>query len=383
MRTIGVVTVGRSDYGIYYPLLKTIQQEPALKLHLYVSGAHLSSQFGFTIHQIRDDGFKIHEAIEILLASDSPEAICKSIGLGVIGFAETFRKHHPDILVVLGDRFEMYASVVAALPFNIPVAHIHGGELTQGAIDDAIRHSITKLSHLHFVSTQDYARRVIQMGEEPWRVVVSGALSLDNLQQTRLLDRREFAIRYNLVLPRNFLLVTYHPVTLEYQEAGSQIYELIAALKMVGIPVLFTMPNADTGGQIIRQAISQAISGNPMWFAVENLGIQGYFSVMNMASAMVGNSSSGIIEAASFRLPVVNIGNRQKGRIQTLNIIDSNYDRASIGQCIRKAISPEFHESLLELKNPYGDGSASHKIIDVLKNIHLGTTLISKTFYDV
>jgi len=383
MRSIGVVTVGRSDYGIYLPLLRRIQQDPDLQLHLIVSGMHLSPEFGLTAKAIEDDGFEIGERVEMLLSSDTPEGIAKSMGLGTIGFAQTYAHFRPDILVVLGDRFEMHAAVVAALPFKIPVAHIHGGELTEGAIDEAIRHSITKMSHLHFVATKVYAQRVIQMGEEPWRVVTCGALSLDNLRTTRLLTREEFANKFSIALPEKFLLVTYHPVTLEYEQTEWQVRELLTALDAIGLPVLFTMPNADTGGRIIRRLIDEFLSKHPDSKKIENLGIQGYFSAMALAVAMVGNSSSGIIEAASFILPVVNVGNRQKGRIHGKNVIDVGYTRAEILTGIKKATSSEFRAGFSDLVNPYGDGHTAERIVDRLKKVKLDDRLLQKHFYEI
>ncbi len=240
MRTIGVVTVSRSDYGSYLPVLREIREDPGLKLHLIVSGMHLSPEFGLTARAIEADGFEINDCVEMLLSSDTPEGISKSMGLGLIGFAQSYACFRPDILLVLGDRFEMHAAALAALPFKIPVAHIHGGEITEGAIDDALRHSITKLSHLHFVSTEEYARRVIQMGEEPWRVIVSGAPSLDNLFNLALLERQELQARFGLFLERDPLLVTYHPVTLEYEQTEWQVNELLAALQAFDLPVVFT-----------------------------------------------------------------------------------------------------------------------------------------------
>ncbi len=382
MRTIGVVTVARSDYGIYLPLLRRIQQDPDLKLHLIVSGMHLSPEFGLTVKTIEDDGFEINERVEMLLSSDTPEGIAKSMGLGTISFAQAYARFRPDILVVLGDRFEMHAAVVAAVPFKIPVAHIHGGELTQGAIDDALRHSMTKLSHLHLVSTDVYAKRVIQLGEEPWRVVTCGALSLDNLLTARLLGREEFADRLGITLPEKFLLVTYHPVTLEYEQTEKQVRELLAALDAVSLPVLFTMPNADTGGRVIIRRIEEFVSTHRSVQKVDNLGTQSYFSAMKLAAAMVGNSSSGIIEAASFSLPVVNVGNRQQGRMRGRNVIDVGYTHTEILAGVRRAMSAAFLGSLADLTNPYGDVDAAEKITDRLKNVKLGDKLLVKRFYE-
>ncbi len=380
MRTIGVVTVGRSDYGIYLPLLRAIQADPDLQLFLIVSGMHLSPEFGLTVRAIEKDGFEIGQQVEMLLSSDTPEGIVKSMGLGMIGFAQAYARFLPDILVVLGDRFEMHAAALAALPFRIPVAHLHGGELTFGAIDDALRHSITKLSHLHFVSTQEYAYRVIQMGEEPWRVVVSGALSLDNLSAINLLDRGEFSRQFGIHLPDNFLLVTYHPVTLEFEQTEWQMDELLAALDICQQPVLFTMPNADTGGRVIRQKILEGVSGHSEWLVVENLGSLGYFSAMKLARAMVGNSSSGIIEAPSFALPVVNIGTRQRGRTFAKNVINTDYSRHAIQNAIVLAASSDFRAELLDMLNPYGLGQAVPIILENLKGVEINHKLLQKVF---
>jgi len=383
MRSIGVVTVGRSDYGIYLPLLRRIQQDPDLRLYLIVSGMHLSPEFGLTVKAIEEDGFEVDERVEMLLSSDTPEGIAKSMGLGTIGFAQVYSRFRPDILIVLGDRFEMHAAAVAALPFRIPVAHIHGGELTEGAIDDAMRHAITKMSHLHFVATEVYARRVTQMGEEPWRVVTCGALSLDNLRTTHLLSREEFAEKFAMRLPERFLLVTYHPVTLEYERTEEQVKGLLTALDMAGLPVLFTMPNADTGGKIIRRLIDEFLSKHPDSKKIENLGTQGYFSAMALAAAMVGNSSSGIIEAASFDLPVVNVGNRQKGRIRGKNVIDVGYTSTEILEGIKKAIAPEFRANLSNSTNLYGEGRAAEIIVNKLNHVELNDRLLQKRFYDM
>lgn len=384
MRTIGVVTVGRSDYSIYLPLLRKIQADPDLRLHLIVAGMHLSPEFGLTVKAIEADGFEIGERVEMLLSSDAPEGIAKSMGLGMIGFAQAYARFRPNILVVLGDRFEMHAAALAALPFKIPVAHIHGGEITQGAIDDALRHSITKLSHLHFVSTQEYARRVIQMGEEPWRVIVSGAPSLDNLRVIRLLTREEVAARFGLHIDETpFLLATFHPVTLEYEQTEWQVTELLAALEACDLPVVFTMPNADTSGRTIARMIEEFVATHSSAQAVDNLGTQGYFSMMALAAAMVGNSSSGIVEAASFELPVVNVGSRQRGRVRGANVIDVDYKRTIILEGLQKALDPQFRAKLRGIRNPYGSGESSDKIVEVLKQVQLDDALVMKRFHDL
>lgn len=383
MRTISVVTVGRSDYGIYLPILRRIQTDSELVLHLIVSGAHLAPAFGSTINAIQADGFAIGERVEMLLASDSPEGIGKSIGLGVMGFAQAFSRSRPDILLALGDRFEMYAAALAALPFNIPVAHVHGGEVTQGAMDDALRHSLTKLSHLHFVSTPEYGRRVAQLGEEPWRITVSGAPSLDNLRSMVLPTCEQLEAQFDFRLQPAPLLVTFHPVTLESEQTEWQVGELMAALNELDMPVIFTMPNTDTRNGIIRQRITEYVRTHLSAWSVENFGTRNYFGVMQFASAMVGNSSSGLLEAPSFKLPVVNIGTRQTGRVRAKNVIDVDYARAEIVAGIQRAVAPEFRSGLHDLVNPYGDGHAAERIVAGLKGVALDHRLIRKVFCDV
>lgn len=383
MRTIGVVTVARSDYGIYRPILKKIQADPELKLHLIVTGMHLSPEFGMTVNEIEEDGFPAGDRFEMLLSSDTPESIAKSIGLGVISFSQSFRRRSPDILMVLGDRFEMMAAVVAALPFNMPIAHVHGGEATEGLIDEAVRHSITKMSHLHFVSTQEYANRVIQMGEEPWRVTVSGAPALDNLRDLDPLVTEELVSIIGLPVDPPPLLVTFHPVTLEYENTQKHIIELLKALSQLNLPVVFTYPNSDTFGRKIINAIEEYLREHSNCVAVENLGTRAYFSLMKSALAMVGNSSSGIIEAASFGLPVVDIGPRQQGRVRARNVIHCPHDTDSIVNSVKRAIEPDFKKSLKGIKNPYGDGTAAEKIVPIIKTSKLNSSLIVKIFNDI
>ena len=382
MRTIGVVTVARSDYGIYRPILRRIQADPDLRLRLLVAGMHLSPEFGTTVREIEADGFEVAERVEMTLSSDSPQGVAQSMGLGTIGFAQAYSRCPIDILLVLGDRFEMHSAMVASVPFNIPVAHIHGGESTEGTMDEAFRHSITKMSHLHFVSTEIYGQRVVQMGEEPWRVEVSGAPGLDNLWELPILSRDELTRRHGLDLTGPTLLVTYHPATLEYEETEAKIGELLAALERANLNVILTYPNADTRGRIIREKIEEFAAQHRCAHVVANLGTQAYFSVMAHVSAMVGNSSSGIIEAASFKLPVVNIGNRQGGRIRAKNVIDVGHRQEEILEGIRKAVSPSYRESLDDLVNPYGDGHAAERIVAKLKRTDL-KALQYKRFYQI
>lgn len=384
MRTIGVVSVGRSDYGIYLPILRRIKNDDDLQLHLFVGGMHLLPEYGMTINAIEADGFQIVKKIEMLGYSDRPQDIAASIGRGVIGFANAFEHYTPDILVVLGDRFEMYSAALAALPFNIPIAHIHGGELTQGAIDDALRHSMTKLSHLHFVSTERYARRVIQLGEEPWRVIVSGAPGLDHLDTVNYQAREFLESRFGIDLSSPTLLVTFHPVTLEYEQVELQIDAVLGALHKSECAIIFTAPNADTGGSVVLNKIRHYVASHSNSQLVDNLGTETYFSLMRYITAMVGNSSSGIIEAPSFKLPVVNIGTRQDGRLRADNIIDVECDEDEILRGITRAVDPTFRRKLNGMINPYRQaGNASEIIVQNLKSIPLDRKLCFKSFYDL
>lgn len=382
MRTIAAVTVARSDYGILLPVLRRIQGDPDLQLRLLAAGMHLSRKFGLTVKTIEEDGFEIGDRIDMIPASDTPEDIGKAMGRGVIGFSRSYADFRPDILLVLGDRFEMLTSVIASLPFAIPVAHIHGGESTEALIDEAIRHSITKMSHLHFASTEYYARRIVQMGEEPWRVVVSGAPALDNIANMPLLSPAELREAYDVDLASPTLLVTFHPVTLEYEQTDYQVRELLAALSETEHHMVFTCPNADTYSSLVMNLIQHFVASNSHRAKlIINLGTQGYFSFMAHVDAMVGNSSSGIIEAPSYKLPVVNIGNRQQGRLRCSNVIDVGCHRAEILSGVSKATSPEFLGSLADLISPYGDGHASAIIVDTLKTIDLSERLVIKQFY--
>ena len=380
MRTVAVVTGARSDYGLLFPVLKAISADPILRLQLFVTGMHLSPDFGLTVRDVERD-FEITERVEMLVASDTPEAISKSIGLGVVGFAQVYTRHRPDILLVLGDRFETLAAVIAALPYTIPVAHISGGEVTEGAIDDAIRHAITKMSHLHFVSLEEYGRRVVQMGEEPWRVTVSGEPGIDTIHSTPILSTIEIEALIGMSMEPSPLLVTFHPVTLEPGQAEAQIAELLSALDSVEMPILFTAPNADTEGRVIIAYIQDFVRRHPNSRYVQNLGSTAHLSTMRRSAAMVGNSSSGIVEAASFELPVVNVGTRQQGRVAGKNVIHAEVKRDAIIRAIRLATSPAFRESLQGLVNPYGDGNATPRIVEVLKTVSLDRSLLVKTFY--
>ncbi len=384
MRTIGVLTTARSDYGILLPVLRAIEADPALRLHLIVGGMHLVREYGNTVEQIERDGFVVGDRVEMLLASDSPLAIAKSIGIGVMSFAECYARMRPDVLVALGDRFEMHAAVLAALPFGIPIAHIHGGEVTEGAIDDSLRHGISKIAHLHFTSTEAYARRLERMGEEPWRIVVSGAPSLDNLRVFPTLARAELEARTGIPFDPAPLLVTYHPVTREIERIPAQTDALLAALDALDLPLVFTMPNADTGGRLVAERIRAFVAAGERRYIADNLGTEKYFATMRHAAAMVGNSSSGIIEAASFDLPVVNVGSRQKGRTRAANVIDvaADDDAASIRAAIEIALSPAFRARFAGARNPYGTGNAAEAIVATLRDTPLDARLMQKHFHD-
>ncbi len=376
------MTVARSDYGIYLPVLRKIQADPDLQLYLIVAGMHLSPEFGLTVKAIKADGFEIGERVEMLLSSDTPEGIVKSMGLGTIGFGQAYARFGPDILLVLGDRFEMHAAVVAALPFRIPVAHIAGGEITEGAVDDLIRHSITKMSHLHFVSIEAYASRLMQMGEEPWRIHVTGSPSLDHFKSLNPLAIPELEKHVDLDLQTPPLLVTLHPETQSADPLEKEIDELLIALDRFDMPIVFSYPNADPNGRLTLYRIEEWVSRKPKTRLFPNLGTQIYYSLMVTAATMVGNSSSGIVEAPSFQLPVVNIGTRQKGRPHPGNVIDVPFSSEKIEGAIRLALSKGFRESLTGLVNPFGDGRASERIVQVLSNLEINQKLIVKRFYE-
>ena len=383
MRDIGIVTVARSDFGIYLPLLKAIETHPDLNLRVLVSGMHCSPEFGSTEKEIEKAGFEIFERVETLVSSDTPTGIAKSIGLGVLGFAQVFSRYRPDILVLLGDRFDMLPAGLAALPFGIFIAHLHGGESTEGSIDEAIRHSLTKLSHLHFASTDGYAQRIIQMGEEPWRVTASGALGIDTIRQTKLYTPEETATHFGFSLKSPVALVTFHPVSLEYSETERHISNLLTALDTIDGQILFTYPNADTMGRIIIREIDRFCKKRSHCRAIVNAGTQRYLSLLNTVSIMIGNSSSGIIEAASFGLPVVDIGTRQQGRLRTKNVLDCPCEVAEIEKTIRQGLDLNFRDQLKNITNPYGDGYSADRIVQRLATIPLNQTLLLKRFHEL
>ncbi|MBZ4666103.1 MAG: UDP-N-acetylglucosamine 2-epimerase [Mahella sp.] len=377
MRKIAVITGTRADYGIMYYLLKAIQDDPDLELLLIACGMHLSPEFGLTIKEIETD-FPIAAKVDTLLSADTGGAMAKSIGIGIIGIAQALEQITPDILVVLGDRGEMLAAATAALHLNIPIAHIHGGEVT-GTVDEMVRHAITKLSHIHLAATEDSARRIEKMGEDPGRVFVVGAPGLDYIKQAPVINREELTEKYPLLAYSPVLLMTYHPVTTERLQVKEQIERLMEALVYLKYPVIITYPNADSGGREIVKIIEGYVRDHEFMAIYKNISQLEYINMLRYVDVMIGNSSSGIIEAPSFKLPVVNIGTRQQGRLRACNVIDVGNSKDEILQGIDKALHDEgFRSRLKECINPYGDGNASRKIVDILKSIDISGGFIQK-----
>jgi GDP/UDP-N,N'-diacetylbacillosamine 2-epimerase (hydrolysing) len=383
MRKICVITTNRAEYGLLYWLMKGIQSDPGFQLQVVVTGAHLSPEFGSTIDRIREDGFKVDRSFDLELFGDKVLDITHSLALALEGFAASFQTLKPDLILILGDRFEILGAATAALIANIPVAHLHGGELSEGAIDDAIRHAVTKLSHLHFAAAEPYRNRIIQLGEQPERVFMVGGLGIDNINKIDLLTRQELEKAIGFPLNRHNLLITYHPETLDAGKAGEQIGELLAALdKLADTHLIFTMPNADTGHRIIVQKIQSFVqSRENKSILIPSMGQVNYLSTMKLVDAVVGNSSSGILEAPSLGIGTVNIGKRQDGRIRAASVIDCDTSEEAITQAFEKLYSPDFLELLKNVENPYGTGGAAEKILSVLQATDF-SNLIIKRFYD-
>lgn len=385
MRKVCVVTGTRAEYGIMQNLIKLLHEDPQVELQLLVTGMHLSPEFGNTIETIIADGFPISKKVEVLLSSDTPIGISKTMGLGMISFAEALEELAPDIMVVLGDRFEIFSAVAAAMIARIPVGHIHGGEATEGLIDEPIRHSITKMSHVHFPATEEYRKRIIQLGEQPDRVFCTGTPGLDNIMSLDLLSKEEFenSIEFDLEDSPTALL-TFHPVTLDFSSAEEQFGEVLAALSArPEMKVIFTMPNSDTDGRVIIKMINHFVAKNPKRYkAFVSLGQLRYLSALKYVDLVIGNSSSGLIEVPSFKIPTINIGDRQKGRIKASSVINCEPTESSIIQALNKAFDNEFRASLRALKNPYGEKGASEKIKDILCKFDL-ENIIKKKFYDL
>jgi len=377
-----VVTGTRADYGCLRWVMDGIRKTPGLELQLIATGMHLSPEFGLTYREIEQDGFVIDSKIEILLSSDTPAALAKSMGLGLIGFGETLQRLRPDLLLVLGDRFEIFSAAAAATVARIPIAHAHGGETTEGAFDEAMRHSITKMSHLHFVAAEEYRQRVIQLGEDPGRVFLVGGLGVDKIKKLNLLGREALETALGFKLGDKNLLITFHPATLENSPSGQQMQELLCALETTeDTHLIFTMPNADTGGRAVIAMIEKFVANRPNARAYSSLGDLRYLSCIRHVDGVVGNSSSGLTEVPSFGKGTVNIGDRQRGRLKAASVIDCKPDREAIGAALRQLYSPAFRGTLAAVRNPYGDGGASEKIVRLLKDQPL-EYILKKSFHD-
>ncbi|WP_374322071.1 UDP-N-acetylglucosamine 2-epimerase [Aquipseudomonas alcaligenes] len=381
-RKIAVFTATRAEYGLLYWLMKDIQASPVLELQVLVSGTHLSPEFGETWKDVVDDGFVIAAKVEMLLSSDTTVGVAKSMGLGMLGFADALTRLAPDVLVVLGDRFEALAMVQTATVMRIPVAHLHGGEITEGAYDDAFRHAISKLSYLHFVAAEPYRQRVVQMGEAPERVFNVGAFGLDHMLRTSRMSRQELSESLNFALDKPFFVVTYHPETAFQSDSALEFQELLAALdSFPGHQVILTYPNADNGGRAIIPFLEAYAAADPTRvLAIPSLGFKRYLSAVALSSAVIGNSSSGIIEVPAFGIPSVNIGARQQGRLAADSVLHCKAQVNSIRDSIMMALDDVFVERCRHVSNPYGQGSASARTVAVLEQFGGATP---KTFHDL
>jgi GDP/UDP-N,N'-diacetylbacillosamine 2-epimerase (hydrolysing) len=382
-KKICVLTATRAEYGLLKPVILKLKEE--FDVHVAVTGMHLSPEFGLTYREIENDGIEIDEKLEILLSSDTPAGISKTMGLAMASFADYFARTMPDMLLVLGDRYETLAVCCSAMNQRIPIAHMHGGEKTEGAVDESIRHAITKLSYLHFTSTEEYRRRVIQLGEHPTRVFNVGAVGIENIKSMNLLSREELEKDIGFTLGEKMALVTFHPVTLEDNSSQDQFSNLLCALDQIkDLKIIFTKANSDTNGRIINKMIDDYVSKNKeKSIAFISMGQLRYLSAMKYSDVVIGNSSSGIIEAPALKVPTVNIGDRQKGRIQAESVINCEPYKDKIYSAISKAISKEFREKTKDISSPYGDGNVSDKILQVIrKNLDTGLD-IKKSFYDI
>lgn len=384
MRKICIVTGSRAEWGLLSGLARKITDDPELELQIIATNMHLSPEFGLTYREIERQGFRINRKVEMLLSSDSANATGKSVGLATIGFADAYEELAPDMLLVLGDRYEILAAVTAALFYKIPVAHLHGGEVTEGAYDDAIRHAITKMSHLHFTSTEEYRRRVIQLGEQPERVFHVGAIGIDNIRHIALLDKKVLEEQLDFPFDRKTVLVTYHPETLDAIPVEEQFRNLLEALDdRQDIRILFTLPNSDTGGRIIVRMIEEFVARNKQRArAYTSLGQLRYLSALRFVAAVVGNSSSGILEVPSFGKPTLDIGNRQKGRLAANSVEHCGVSGAEISEGLNRVLSDAFAKQTACVQNPYEKEDSALEILKILKNYPLDG-IVQKTFYDI
>lgn len=385
MKKIAVLTATRAEYGLLSPIIKGLQDGDTFDVRVIVTGAHLSPEFGLTFREIEKDEVKIDKKIETLLSGDTPAAISKSMGLAMIGFADYFSENRPDALMVLGDRYETLAVCCAAMNECIPIIHLHGGETTEGAVDEAIRHAITKMSYLHFTSTEEYRRRVIQLGESPDRVFNVGAIGVENALKTRLLGREDLEKSLNFPLDKPYAVVTFHPVTLEQETAGDQYAEVLKAFAAnPELKYIITKANADRDGRVINQMTDEFTAKHKNAVSFDSLGKVRYLSALKYAALVIGNSSSGIIEAPSFNIPTINIGDRQKGRLQAESVLNCVPETAAVSEAIKKAMSEGFRNAGTPVVNPYGDGNTTEKIIDVIKKTFVENRVdLKKTFYDI
>ena len=368
LKNICVITGTRAEYGLLYWLMKGIQKNPNLELQIIATGMHLSPEFGLTYKEIEKDGFTINYKVEMLLSSDTPSSISKSTGLGLIGMSDAYSVLQPDMVILLGDRYELLAASTAALISRIPIGHIHGGETTEGAFDEAIRHSITKMAWWHFVACEEYKKRVIQLGEDPKRVYIVGGMGVDAIKKTKLLNKINLEKAIDFKFGKKNILVTFHPVTLEKETSKKQFKELLVCLdELNDTNIIFTLSNSDTNGRIINSMIHNFVnnhSSNTKYYA--SMGHLNYLSTLQFIDGIVGNSSSGLLEAPTFKIGTINIGDRQEGRIKAKSIIDCEPKKNSIKKAIQKLYSPDFQKNLLTVKNLYGNGYASDKIVDIL-----------------
>ncbi len=385
MKKICVITGTRAEYGLLKPLIKRINEDEELELQLIATGMHLSPEFGLTYKEIELDGFTIDEKIEMLLSSDTPIGISKSMGLAVIGFADAYERLSPDMIVVLGDRYEIFAAASAATVARIPIAHLHGGETTEGVLDEAFRHSITKMSYLHFASTEEYRKRMIQLGESPDRVFCVGAIGIENIKRLKLLDKNQLEEDLKFEFGDRNALVTFHPVTLEESTSKEQFQELLNALdRFIDLKIIFTKSNSDTDGRIINSMIDKYVEKNKnRAVSFTSMGQLRYLSAMRNVDLVIGNSSSGIIEAPSFNIPTINIGDRQKGRLQGETVINCKPLGIEIYEAIELGLSDSFKENIKNSENPYGNGRVTEKILSILKAFLDREIELKKIFYDL
>jgi GDP/UDP-N,N'-diacetylbacillosamine 2-epimerase (hydrolysing) len=382
-RTLCVVTGTRAEYGLLRWVMEGVRDTPGLRLQVIATGMHLAPEFGLTYQEIERDGFTIDRKVEMLLSSDSAVGVTKSMGLGMIGFADALDALRPDVMLVLGDRFEIFAAAAAAMVARIPIAHAHGGESTEGLIDEPIRHSVTKMSQLHFVAAEPYRQRVIQLGEDPARVYEVGGLGLDSIARLPLLDRAALEASLGCALLERNLLITFHPLTLETSTSAGQMKELLDALApLKDTRLIFTMPNADTDGRALFDLVRGFVDAHDNARVFTSLGQTRYLSCLRLVDGVVGNSSSGLIEAPSLHTGTVNIGDRQRGRLRAASVIDCEPDAKAITAALQRLYSPDFRATLPTVRNPYGTAGASERIVETLAGVELAG-LVKKRFHDL